>query len=90
MLEAFAIAQPIKKMFPISDLDSYALSVRVLESGVFKIKHYKIKRQGDKVFIAQRLKFESLLKLVEYYRGKASLPSLLILFLPTSSHYHAK
>lgn len=51
-----------------ADLNSFALSVRVLESGVFKIKHYKIKRQGDEVYIAERLKFESLLKLVEHYR----------------------
>lgn len=53
-----------------TDHTSYALSVRVLEpvSAEFMIKHYKIKRHDDSVFITQRLKFESLVKLVEYYR----------------------
>lgn len=53
-----------------TDKASYALSVRVLEpvSGDFVIKHYKIKRRDDFVFITQRLPFESLVKLVDYYR----------------------
>jgi len=55
------------------DLQSYALSVRVLdeETSTFSIKHYRIKKLPDgQVGVSSKKPFGSVLELVAYYRGR--------------------
>jgi len=57
----------------IADLKSYALSIRVYNEAtkLFDIKHYRIlKNYSTKVYITEKKLFDSILDLVEYYRGK--------------------
>jgi len=55
------------------DLQSYALSVRVLdeETNTFSIKHYRIRKFHDgQVAVSERIQFSSVVELVAYYRGQ--------------------
>jgi len=55
------------------DLQSYALSIRVLEedTDTFSIKHYRINKfPGGRVAVSEKLLFNSVVELVAYYRGQ--------------------
>jgi len=55
------------------DLQSYALSIRVLdeETNTFSIKHYRIKKfQDGHVGVSTKKLFNSVVELVAYYRGQ--------------------
>ena len=57
------------------DLQSYALSVRVLdeETNTFSIKHYRIKKLPDgQVGVSSKKPFSSVVELVAYYRGEVA------------------
>jgi len=55
------------------DLQSYALSVRVLDekTNTFSIKHYRIRKFADgRVCVSEKIQFQSVVELVAYYRGE--------------------
>ena len=57
------------------DLESYALSVRVLdeETNTFVIKHYRIRKFDDgQVGVSDKKQFSSVVELVAHYRGQFS------------------
>jgi len=54
------------------DLQSYALSVRVLDemTNIYSIKHYRIRKFHDgQVGVSEKKKFNSVVELVAHYRG---------------------